>query len=858
MAGFVDDTPSPGPSPGKFIDDAPKPGKFVDDAPANTPLPNPNQPQAPTTFHPNSAIRTSAPTGFAAQPTEQHARQQANPLAKAVESGIGTVTGAALGAQTAGMHVLNDSLAAFDAVFGAPERAVEGAIASDGDPVARIRSAVSNATHPFNKVQVGQNTETVMRKLGATKLDRNMQSAVPSNLPFGATQLTKNALHFATVLGVKTLIDPLTLLTAPVKGVSIAAHAAGTLMDVASGVSKVTGVDHAIRPFIKAAQTTGMESLKAGTSIFGRRPELNEHLIGDTGKAARMSIEDKIHNSVGKPVADNDRKLLDSIAEELRTKDKQGNYTRPIPAALQQRTLEEAFVYGNQTMRSQALGHGYEALTRKLKGDKYFESQSKVQPRNALDYNVAKDYQTMIHFKDFSKTEMFDAFVQKGGNSYTRKATKDAAKFEETSKKTQRLNSTDDPVKIWEARLALGRRWTVNRLIDRETTSFLANHGGMKDFDWDNALQVDRQAQAEHTVDKLSYNPKRFELPGIIGETVQKVRDLSRQAVQLNPLPHALRNVGELAYLAGGPRTFGEGIGHAGMGIQNAADIQRMADLGLHADYIKDLTGPLAKTPVAGLFKFDSAVLNRLEGGFRLALLHHYDRVLGPTRTDAKWITQFNPKGLDLTMEYQKAQHVVRDLGDYRNVSAFVAGLQAIGGPFVAFRIGTVPSAVGRSLLKNPNRAEGITRAQQTVNDDPQLADPRSKINVGGPVTDAAELGSDTIGFMTKPATSGMIGQAVTARNRLKDGYGTSPQEFVEQAASNYVPGASLIGGAANMAAQATGHPLPWAPYGPSSSEHPSALREMLEQLFGAYESKRPSSKAAGRREKMLNRTVNE
>lgn len=813
-------------------------------------VPPPGTPPPPTQFHPNSAIRMT-PNPHAQQATQQAARQAQNPLAKSVEQGLGGIWGAVTGAvksvEDSGMHMLNDTLGAADAVLGAPGRAVQGAIAANGNVIDKVRGAIDNVTHPYDRVKVGHNLEVTMDRLGVTGLDKAVERSIPENLPFGMTKKARDAVHFMSVIGAQTITDP-TMMIPVADAIGLTAHVAQTARDVQRGIEAVGASSHPLAPVVRAAQTTGQGVMKAGAHLFGRRPELDEHLTPDA-KAARLSIENKIHTNISAPSQINDEKLLESIKDELRQKDAAGNYIRPVPEALRQRLLQEGYVYGTPAMRAEGLAQGYDQLTIKLKGQKYFDDQqthNNSAPYGALNYNVAKDYNTMIRAKNIKDSDMFDQFGANGGNSYTRAKAKDKAAFEQKATGNQNLGD-QDPMDVWRARLASGRIWTTRRLVDNETESFLKNHGGVKEydgkpFDWENASQVDRAAAAAQAVDKLSYDPVRYELGGVLGKIAGSMRNASRWSIMLNPLPHGLRNIGALTYLSGGPRAFGEGLAHAAMGI-SATDAARLENLGLHADYIRDMQGPLGQGVVGAAFRADSSLMNRLEGGFRNALLHHYDRVLGPSKSIAD--------------EYRKADLVRRDLGDYRNASRFVAALEAVGGPFVVFRIGTVPSAVGRAVRARPYLPESIARAEndQTL-PDPRLSDTNSRLRLGGPVTDAAEVTFDPVGYMSKPATSGLVGQAMQERDRLKEGFGQAPKDIAEQMATNYIPGASLLGGAVNVGADALHKQLPWQPYGDTGLPQGSALRLLLENLIGFYNTKKPSAKSELHREKMLDKTV--
>ena len=128
---------------------------------------------------------------------------------------------------------------------------------------------------------------------------------------------------------------------------------------------------------------------------------------------------------------------------------------------------------------------------------------------------------------------------------------------------------------------------------------------------------------------------------------------------------------------------------HAVTGLSDA-QVERMKSLGLWAEYLgKDMTSPWRKPPLSyfggkGIDKaidLSTQVLNRLEGGFRQALLDLADHQHG-----------FDPN--NIANEYKKAKDVLDAMGDYQNLNKVTAVLAGVfGAPFVAFGLSIVPKA---------------------------------------------------------------------------------------------------------------------------------------------------------------------
>lgn len=346
---------------------------------------------------------------------------------------------------------------------------------------------------------------------------------------------------------------------------------------------------------------------------------------------------------------------------------------------------------------------------------------------------------------------------------------------------------------------------TYKTAVDKQTEDFLRTHGGWK-------------KDAVQNVTTLTYAPPKYKLPSEGAAAVaDSARGASKASVVFNPIPHGIKNVGELAFLAGGPEAFGSSMVHAFKGVNEAGKL-RLKNLGLHVDYLSEHEGVIGKA-------LDKATvvqqkgMERLEMAYRHTLLQQLDRppLLGGMGASTS-----------LADEYVKAQKVRDALGDYRNVSRFVAGLRAIGAPFVAFRLGIIPKAVGGALRNNPQRVAGIYRAENDINDERHHEGATSEYNFGDPLESAGRMAFKLDDFMKSPASVGPLG-VLDGIAHHNEGVG----QIAKMAAAQYVPGlqtgAQISGFLPAPLNQNAGFPYDKAPPGVTP------MQEALASLFGEY-----------------------
>lgn len=285
-------------------------------------------------------------------------------------------------------------------------------------------------------------------------------------------------------------------------------------------------------------------------------------------------------------------------------------------------------------------------------------------------------------------------------------------------------------------------------------------------------------------------------------------RGLQRAAVFVNPFPHGVKNVGQLAYLAGGARVVPEAFAHmfagAGRGVAgfvqasgnlgdrlhamgenmsalSAADKARLEQIGAAPTYTHGLHGPGHGTlwdNVPGYRQFTGGmqnVMQTMEEGWRKALLDQLDRQMGPSRNAQD--------------ELRKGYEVAKRIGDYRNQNGFVKLFEAIGGPFVAFRLGIVPQNIVKALHDNPGRVLALLRAPQDLQANrTQQAQAANRLEVGGPTDDFAKMVFAPGNYLTSPSSLGMVGSAIQSQFHPQ---GEPLSQDIASAARYNVPGAS-------------------------------------------------------------------
>ena len=302
------------------------------------------------------------------------------------------------------------------------------------------------------------------------------------------------------------------------------------------------------------------------------------------------------------------------------------------------------------------------------------------------------------------------------------------------------------------------------------------------------------------------------------------LRDWQRATIKFNPFPHALKNVGTLAYLAGGPRAIVRGL------INGAEDAAKATysgtEFGRWAGQTKlsRLQNMAAAAPEyayegeslgGNLRRLSSSSMVRIENGWRQALLEMQDRIK-PTR----WGTEFEDKD-----ELLKGAIINDRLGDYRNQAAFVRLFEAMGGPFVAFRMGIVPRNVALAIKENPARVMAMVRAEYNLQSN-RKGHNANELQGFGPPEDFAKMVFNPAAYVQTTLGAPDVLQQFT-------GTGEALSQIGRRLGRQYVPGYSILDEAAQIG---TGTAMP----GPGPHLHqnmtlPDQLAVSVLMALGMY-----------------------
>lgn len=680
-----------------------------------------------------------------------------------------------------------NTMGAMDAVLGAPQRFVEGMATSHGD----VGHGAYVATHPHDEALQDRELTALMQMLHVPETKGNDWKA--------------KTLRFIEHFGVQTGTDPTLLvpflgeLRLVSKGATVSESMIKAAQSVGFSFAQATHLDQAAKAVARSGIAKGVKQLdKARVEGFGIRPELNPHLTPG-GKDVRLSIE-QAHRDYEAKQAAIDANLLRQNADALHN----ARSYQDLPEAIKVRQLIEPWLHGTPKMRQEAeslaQAQGIPDLGKRALElgvvDPHEYARLEKAPSGLLNYDLRQDYVTMITPK--SHWGDLDILKTAGGKHH-----EEFAGFEKERRNEGQL--PNDIHDLMENRFRIGRARIRQEGTDQETQRLLTEHP---------EYMRNPNAKPGNVVGELSHSPKRV-------APDSPLRGFGRAykfAISMNPFPHFFKNVGTLAYLWGGPEAFGRGIGHAAMGL-SSDKIQRLTEMGAGPGYVHDIERTLESAPVAAIRAAGRAsefIGNRLELGYRQALLEQLDRTMGSSTRVINGV-----ETVDKALEYQKAAVIRQALGDYRNAALFTSALEALGGAFPIFRTSIVPRAVGTALKRRPGYVETFPRAQKDINSPggPMGGSP-SEFEIAGPVDDLSRMllqpeafgsSSATIGpwsyllWMADPASKKTFGgvvdratqflpygntlQNVGALQPLLGGYGTSPGVTPEQSAFSSVLG---------------------------------------------------------------------
>ena len=767
-------------------------------------------------------------------PGAHPAQAGVNPLAVAARGGA--LDSAVRGAKVAQHKASIDPMGWVDAIGGGLERLTFGTVAGG------LGHGWTSMTHPGKNDEA--DTDAVLGILHIPVAKGNTLGA--------------RFERAAAREGVRVIGDPLNFIPfadifgGVAKGthlLEIASHAAGEIG------GHVPGFDRTIKATRALAQSAYSRMSNAPMAqfmheAFGRRPELDRFLGNSriaAGQAAtdmkgvRLGVEAK-HISYEHIANAEAEAALAPVREALRNV-KGGE----LPQAARDLYNQQVYRHGTPAMREEITAKfGYKPTADDLR---LFPN-----PTGALNHNLVEDYQTLINPRGRWADQ---PIIKTTGGTHR----EEFRGFEKSRTADRELHETDQYARTLN-RLKLGNARVRQVMVDRETEQLLTQRLGEaraaitkeKGLAPGSALTAEEEADATRragwrgtgddaavNVGKLSSGPRR----AMPGSPLRAIGRVQKAAIKINPFPHGIKNVGTLAFLHGGPEAFGKGLGYAAKGLEDPQRA-RLVNMGVDADYVRDIEHPLGASALEELSPIERAtsaatsmgrgytaasntVLTRIELGYRQAMLDQLDR---------KWPRMADPMQ-DVMLDYKKGEIIRQAIGDYRNTSYFISALDAMGGPFVAFRLGIVPGAVARAAMRRPNYVEAVAHTQRTINDSFQSGSP-SELEMGGPVEDMGRAASNPFGYLESPASAGPTGLGM---RYLDPNRTVGAGSVLEDVGRSLIPGFGLAEdtGLVNRALGGAGYKPP-----PGVSPAASGFASIL----GSYYRKRPSAAAERRYEK--------
>ncbi len=632
-------------------------------------------------------------------------------------------------------------LEGLNAIFGALQRANAGLLGETAlepypekllppmvDP-AKIKAGLYGALHP--------NDQTVENRME----DAIGASALKVPHPQNFLDYARN---FAVDTGAQTITDPL-MAAAPVG------------LTERLGDEALSGIDDATVAALESPATRG------SARWFATTPRARVALTKKT-----LAAYTGIHNSEGLSFlrrADANAAVLAKSADAIRA-------TRKLTPELDQHLLEEAIVYGTPRLRAEALADA------ERRGIPVNPELLRKPPEGILDFHLKPDY--FSHMKEHI-AELTDPYARPQGTGIS------GGGFERPQM-TEEI--PDDPVKAMELRLAASNRTIQRRMVQKRLAQATglplrvtnANGKLIRAIRENPALQ---QAAIRPGKDlaarELLQNPFPATGEGLPG--LRGLSDYTRDVfIAANALPHT-KNIGELAYLAGGVPGLLRGAQYALSGVPEALG-RRMEEMGAATHFM--LTQPSSGSVVRRVLpawyrRGNQTILDRWDMGMRAARLEQLDRRYGSTLTD-----------------FEKGARVNQDLGDYRNMPGYVQAARALGGVFPQWHLYIMPTTVARAALRNPQRVQALVRAMGLASQDIMQPAFKQGVNFGGPVPEFGTLTTPPVGTAKSLMSSSVVGPAIQAAEALTQ----TPTSFNPlsnpQALSSLIPlfnvGAPLFG----------------------------------------------------------------
>ena len=268
-------------------------------------------------------------------------------------------------------------------------------------------------------------------------------------------------------------------------------------------------------------------------------------------------------------------------------------------------------------------------------------------------------------------------------------------------------------------------------------------------------MSPDVQGALAEAIHGVRPEPGKFNIPKQVSDPLGQVSRLSRASMFTNPFPHILTNLIPLTYLSGGVGAVGKGVARAIKGltpeqrqaVEESGSLPSIYSSGerLLDEPAKTMLGKAVQGATHGLEKIQektgtNKLINRFEEGLRSALYDTHAKELGPNAD-----------------KYEIGKMVRQGAGDYRDTSQMTRNMQKMGGVFPQYHNYIVPSAVGRSVIRNPQRLESIAHGQQDVNED-VVKDPNKYWGIGGAANNFARLLASPVKYgINSPSSTGPL-----------------------------------------------------------------------------------------------------
>lgn len=637
-----------------------------------------------------------------------------------------------------------------DAVLGAPQRFVAGAMAADQEHGGAFRAntnqelarAAYGAFHPNDQAGIQADAQKFAH------VDR-----LKTNDPRFRGKLQNTAVD----LGFQFLTDPLSL-----------AGGAGLFRE--GGEKAVEG----LAGLERRALTSSNQTIKKTARAFIPNPD-EKLALTNKGQAASSGVRAAETNREAR-LAASDAALLAKHKKAIQAGD--------VPAPVRQRLLQEPYVHGTPRMRIQARKFGYEPT----------EIEAATPPTGVLHYNLKDAYDPHTNtLKPLDDSLLFEE----------KPVVKPKAGFE----KHQKADAVGTPLydRI-EARLRSGRSVVQHRLTEKRIAEQLGQaipDGPLSTFD--ERLKTTRQNQETTVRDRAALADVGAKPKSAIagGGPLRGLSDAYRDSMFVNSLPH-MGNIAELAFEAGGLRGVGRGAYHFlnPKGVPKALQTE-IEDAGATAHFTAKPPGKYspAKFVPPPARKLTQGALDRWDNAQRVARYEH--------------VKKANPK-LD---DFEIAQKVRQDLGDYGETSYATDVQRAAGGPFPQWHNYIVPTTQARALLRNPQRVEQLARAKSDVNDN--FFNPQGvELEPNKPSDEAAKAVMNPLHYFMGSSALGPLAKLIEAAGQKSPKKAQHLGDVLGDLAGQYVPGASLVQAFTN-----TG----------SFKSKAGGLTRGMSSLFGAY-----------------------